>query len=68
MAVASRPGLYGQAEPSEKEKSLFFVVRDSENYDLEELIQMYLDEGFDREHAETYAKIAKNPPDDIRIE
>ncbi|GAA1448475.1 hypothetical protein GCM10009602_39920 [Nocardiopsis tropica] len=54
--------------PQKTEKSLFIVARDPENYELEELVQMYLDEGLDREHAETYAKVAKNPPGDVRVE
>jgi hypothetical protein len=54
--------------PQKTENSLFIVARDPENYELEELVQMYLDEGLDREHAETYAKVAKNSPGDVRVE
>ncbi len=46
---------------------MFSVVDDPENYTLEELIQKYLDEGFDQESAEAYAEILKNPPEDAFI-
>ncbi len=46
---------------------MFSVVDDPENYTLEELIQKYLDEGFDQESAEVYAEILKNPPEDAFI-
>ncbi|GAA0976564.1 hypothetical protein GCM10009551_011850 [Nocardiopsis tropica] len=54
--------------PRKRGKSLSIVVIDPENCELEELVQMYLDEGLDWEHAETYAKVAKNPPGDVRVE
>lgn len=43
------------------------VVSDPDNYTLEELVQMYMDEGFDRESAETYSNILKNPPEGMMI-
>lgn len=43
------------------------IVKDPENHTLEELVQMYMDEGFDRETAEMYSDILKNPPEGITI-
>lgn len=47
---------------------MFVVVEDPENYSLEELIQKYLDEGFDEESARIYSRILKNPPKDMKID
>lgn len=37
------------------------IVDDPENYTLDELIQMYLDDGYDERTARAYAKILKDP-------
>ncbi|TDQ54320.1 hypothetical protein EV190_102154 [Actinorugispora endophytica] len=44
------------------------VVKDPENYMLEELIELYIAAGLDEENAKIYAKMAKYPPPNVKIE
>ncbi|WP_190394574.1 hypothetical protein [Nocardiopsis deserti] len=43
------------------------LVDDPENYTLEELVQIYLDAGYDQESAEGYAGMLKEPPEGVNF-
>lgn len=44
------------------------IVDDPENYSYEELVKMYLEDGFDQESAEAYASMLKDPPEGMYVD